>query len=346
MNSNNNRLSQAGLRSTRFLTVVLLVFLPLLAGCDLVTSLLSREAEGNFPMRSAEGSGVMNCKGEWVLEPVNRDIGLVTGPMVDGWAPLMNIEGDYFNFINKNGDVLNTIKFDQVMPFREGLAAVRVNDEWGFVNTDGEYAIRPKFVGLTIGYFNDGLANVGIEANTFGIPVKWIYINEKGEEVLGPYDYAGPFSDGYAQISIRAEGEKSAFGYIDRSGEFVLEFSPEDLLQPSGLYTEGLFPVVDHQRQLQEGLCSHGFMSKNGEWVIEPQFCRIGTFHDGLMPVVTSEEMPEQWGYIDTSGELVIPVQYDLADNFSGGCARVLWDNFNGIGIIDTNGDLIYEFEN
>ena len=315
-----------------------------LSGCGLISKLFSKENITYFPVRSDEGTGIMNCKGEWLIEPIGQDVGMITGPMSDGWAPLFNIEDNYYNFINSKGELLNNKKYDKVMPFSEGLAAVSVNDKWGFVNTKGEYAIRPKYVGFAIGYFNEGLANVGVEVNSFGFPTSWVFIDPEGKEILGPYYNAGPFSNGYAEVAIVSEGEDSRFGFIDRSGLFVLEFSKEDRLGGAGNYSEGLFPVVDIEQQLQEGTCSRGFVDKKGDWVIDPQYCSVGAFHDGLALATTSKESPQIWGYINTSGEMVIDEQYDLADNFSGGCARVFWDGYNSMGLINTKGELIYQY--
>jgi hypothetical protein len=86
-------------------------------------------------------------------------------------------------------------------------------------------------------------------------------------------------------------------------------------------------------------------MNKDAQWVIEPQYCRVGAFSDGLAPVSLSQESTALWGYINTSGQMVIEGKYDFADVFSGGCARVTWGGYWGFGLIDTKGKLIYQYE-
>ena len=97
--------------------------------------------------------------------------------------------------------------------------------------------------------------------------------------------------------------------------------------------------------QFEEGKCSIGYMDQDGEWVIEPQFCEVGPFADGLAAATTDDDPVERaFGYIDTSGKFVIRERYTWANPFSGGCALVHWDGFRASGLIDPEGDLIYEY--
>ena len=88
-------------------------------------------------------------------------------------------------------------------------------------------------------------------------------------------------------------------------------------------------------------------MNIDQEWVIDPQFCDIGAFNDGLAPVTIRDDDGETfyWGYVDQDGKYVIEPEYDFATTFSGGCAVVLWDDYASIGLIDTEGEFIYEYE-
>lgn len=55
-----------------------------------------------------------------------------------------------WGFVDDKNVTMITYSFDEVRPFSEGLAAVRVNDKWGFVNLGGELVIPFRFD-------NDGL---------------------------------------------------------------------------------------------------------------------------------------------------------------------------------------------
>lgn len=325
--------------------IVLPVFLAGLTGYGLASDLTQQKAETAFAMRAEGGSGLMNCQGEWVLEPVGQEVGLISGPLTDGWALLLNIQENSFNYINPKGELLLKEPVERGMPFYDGLAAVSVDGTWGFIDTKGDRVIAPQFVSNFIGNFSDGLANVAVETNDMGVPLSWIFINEKGEKVLGPYDGTGAFSNGYASASLITEDQHLQSGFIDAQGEFVLMFTEEDDLRPNGLYGEGLFPVVDAQKQLSQGTCSRGYMDQEAHWVVEPLYCGTGVFSEGLAPVSRSMEQPMLWGYIDTKGEMVISESFVQAEPFLGGCARVFWENYNGIGLIDEKGEFIYKYE-
>jgi hypothetical protein len=100
-------------------------------------------------------------------------------------------------------------------------------------------------------------------------------------------------------------------------------------------------------KQFKEGTCAKGFMDEKKNWVIEPQFCRVGVFVDGLAPVSRQSDMMAEagFGYINTSGKMVISEAYQMATDYSGGCARVTWNNLIGYGLIDSKGRFIYQYE-
>jgi hypothetical protein len=262
--------------------------------------------------------------------------------MVDGLAPFNNLQSTKAEtYINQDGEFPFDEKFDRAMPFSEGLAAVLVDGKWGYIDTTGAFVIRPRFAGNQTGNFNDGLANVPIEVNELLFVQSWIFIDTKGEKVLGPFRAARSFSNGYA--AVVSLGEDRKVGFINPEGEFVLELT--DGYFPAGDYSEGLFPVRDIALQTLEGKCSIGFMDKEGEWVIEPEYCQVGTFSNGLAPVSRSTDLIGSIGYINTSGDMVIDENYDFATTFSGGCARVAWDGLRSFGLIDTKGNFIYRYE-
>lgn len=101
------------------------------------------------------------------------------------------VNGGGFGFVNKSGKELAQ-KFLKVMPFKEGLAAVRTEQGWGYLNEAGEMAIPCKFP--IAKDFSEGLAAVGIDN-------KWGYIDHSGEFVVQPcFDSASNFQHGLAKV--------------------------------------------------------------------------------------------------------------------------------------------------
>ncbi len=120
-----------------------------------------------------------------------------------------------------------------------------------------------------------------------------------------------PFSNGL--------GEK--VGFIDQTGNVVIE--PQ------------LFPgVSEFQSGLAEVHVSDGvYIDKSGKTVISHKFYRGWTFSEGLAVAMPKDGDPGagKWGYIDTSGDFVIPPKFDSKNG------NYVWSFSNGFAKIEVN---------
>ena len=48
-------------------------------------------------------------------------------------------------YIDTSGNIAIQFKFDGAASFSEGLASVKLNGQWGYINADGETVIEPSF---------------------------------------------------------------------------------------------------------------------------------------------------------------------------------------------------------
>ena len=93
------------------------------------------------------------------------------------------------------------------------------------------------------------------------------------------------------------------------------------------LFSEGLAAVMIKNKW--------GFIDRQGNTAIEPQFSGAFGFSEGLAAVCVNDK----YGFIDKTGQMVIEPQYDLALAFTEGVAGVLvGDN---VHIIDTKGTIL-----
>jgi len=153
---------------------------------------------------------------------------------------------------------------------------------------------------------------------------KWGYIDRDGEVVVAPrFRQAGDFSDGLARV----ETEKGS-GYIDADGKiaFMLdaELGPVDWTLR---FTEG--------RALISWKGKRGYFDRRGKLAVEPKYDDANKFSEGLAAVnigAKSAGFPRpsvmqggNWGFIDTTGRLVIPMRFSDVDvkGFSDGLALV-----------------------
>lgn len=88
---------------------------------------------------------------------------------------------------------------------------------------------------------------------------------------------------------------------------------------------EELSKLYDEINNFADGLAlvklnnKYGYIDMTGNEVIPLQYAEAKQFGDGLAPV----KINGKWGYIDKSNQLVIPAEYDTASPFGRGYARV-----------------------
>lgn len=99
-------------------------------------------------------------------------------------------------------------KYEFQGPFCDGLAKVRLNKKWGFIDSTGGVVVSPKY--NEVENFSDGLARVRKGQ-------KWGLIDTSGKEIIRPmFDWIYDFENGKAKV--KSDG---AEGYIDRYGNLV-----------------------------------------------------------------------------------------------------------------------------
>ena len=85
-----------------------------------------------------------------------------------------------------------------------------------------------------------------------------------------------------------------------------------------------------------------GYMDSSGNIVISPQFDEAWRFSEGLAVIALGEDWNNRkYGFIDKFGNVVIEPMYQDADYFNEGLARIKLDN--KFGFIDNSGKVIIE---
>lgn len=171
--------------------------------------------------------GYIDTTGVFVISPKYTKL---PGSFSDGLAPVVNKERKCF-FIDKTGNIVSKA-YDLVTEFHNGYAMV---EEYGkptqVINTKFETVAYIPFVRN----FSYPFPCDGTEAKTGFI---WkgedVYFGEAlvsplGDMVLYPVDV--PFENGYAPCnmkSFQSADDKEHTGLINRQGEFVVEFVPNE----------------------------------------------------------------------------------------------------------------------
>ncbi|MCA9803235.1 MAG: WG repeat-containing protein, partial [Cyanobacteria bacterium HKST-UBA02] len=144
-------------------------------------------------------------------------------------------DGETYRFVDLEIKPVGSLTFDEADSFHGGYAAVQKDGKWGFLNRDGNYAVKPQFD--SVGSFIDGRASVkvgklwGIIDNTGKFLIKPVFRRliavEKPLDTNGLYPY----------------GEyKKGWGYLDQDGQVKIEPQPSFRMVES--YSEGIARVA------------------------------------------------------------------------------------------------------
>jgi hypothetical protein len=217
-----------------------------------------------------------------------------------------------WGYIDKQGEWKIDPRFEKAKPFADHLASVKSYGMWGFIDQNGNWAIDSKY--LAVSSFSEGLAVVYNEGG-------FSYINKKGELAIDKkFTFAKPFTEGLASVIL--DGEK---GYIDFSGRFVIHHD----FEKADAFAEGLALVVQNKK--------YGYINHRGDLIIPLMFKNANHFSEGKASV----KVGNQWGYIDKSGDVMIGSEFDYAGNFTNGVAVVRQNK--KYGMIDQMGDWVIE---
>lgn len=191
--------------------------------------------------------------------------------------------------------------------FSEGLAAVKLNDKYGYIDWKGTIVIPTVYE----------------EANNFVNNMALVKLNgkmgciDRSGNIIIPllYDYFSDFSEGLAVVRA---GDKCSF--IDVNGKKVF---PIDFDDANGFY-KGRARVTYNGKE--------GIIDKTGAFIVPAKYRYITSFEEGKAGV----RLNDKWGFIDENGKEIVPAIYDYVNSFSNGMAAV---KLNGKwGFIDENG--------
>ena len=278
---------------------------------------------------------IINESGETVIPPF-RGVPCVHAGFSCGMMLIMfseNEKSQRVSFhLDTNGNRHFEGKYEFIGNFYDGLACVRVDDRYGFIDLNGNMVIAPQF-GQSA-EFSEGFAKV----SEFGSG-RTGFINTHGEYTL-------PFTQGVNLMHGVSEGiaiavSSKGFYCIDPYGKVIFDdvYFPLSLLPP---FREGMaryIGVLDGRNDLLVG-----FFNKDGV-IHEPRFTYADCFSEGLCAVTLQDDRKV---YINRKCEEVIDVSaYTHLSEFKDGLAQV-WVGVPGdaeskTGYINKSGVVVWE---
>ncbi|HEU4719450.1 MAG TPA: WG repeat-containing protein [Bacteroidia bacterium] len=217
-----------------------------------------------------------------------------------------------YGFIDTTGNIVVAPVYDKVQPFHNGLAAVRYNGLWGYIDKTGKEVIPRQFISAK-SFGAEGLAPAALSPrkanavsddqqayendgiNYFG------YIDTKGNWVIKPqYTYAGVFSDGLADVAV----DFGKRGYINASGNFVI--TPR--FDYTGSFRDG-YAVVKMR------MFKAVYVDKTGK--VSKEYSLEKPPRDKSVPLNADYNSSGRGGYVNEKGEEVIAHQFASCGKFA-----------------------------
>ena len=197
--------------------------------------------------------------------------------------------------------------------FRDGMLAVKNAEtgKWGFFNKQGEKVIDFLWEYTTYGTPKFGGGACAVYKSTGQYSVQWYVIDKTGKEIAFPKGTTiSDFCDGYA-IVRESKGQIHKRYFINNKGQHVFPHLDEETYANNDLRMP---------RPFKDGLAAYysytkrlyGYVDTTGKMVVQPQFVLAYDFNEGLAAVLVlgTGTTPSRWGYIDASGKMAIEAKF------------------------------------
>lgn len=152
------------------------------------------------------------------------------GKPVSEWAQLnrdKNEKTGKWGFVYENKTVIK-YKYDDAGDFSTGLAPVKINGKWGYIDRAGKDVIASMYDSAGVFIRDAGLAKVGL-AGHYGL------VDKTGKEIVPvKYDEIGDFAGKLIKVSLAGK-----WGFIDKTGREIIPVTYEKV----GEFYRGLASV-------------------------------------------------------------------------------------------------------
>ena len=234
-------------------------------------------------------------------------------------------------------------KYENARKFSDGLAAVRIDGTYGYIDASDNIVITPQFERVSL--FDQGLAVAG-KNGAKGI------IDKRGKYVVDPiFSDALVFSD---EIILGVSIENAAQGNIG-FGEYGID--------GAGLYSLADGWITDQTYNFsrfsdpEDGLIwaqvpmgkrgtwddEYGLMRMDGSWLIEPQYSYAQELKSNRAPVGKRIDDQGGTGAIDKDGREVIPLVFDYLTHWDANFLQAGKGQYpeRKVGLVTFDGDLL-----
>lgn len=247
-------------------------------------------------------------------------------------VPLLLKNGRYSFVKYGTKEILIQKQFDDARPFSNGFALVKLKGKWGGIDNNGEYKIPCEY--NTIAQLDGGFYLAQTEEED-GIVFE-VYFDRKMDKL--DFELLTPFSEGLALAERPSMNSNiaSQFFVLDTNRRIYSQVKIDKERVKLGKFGNGLLPIENNG--FEENLSN--YISLSGKKLLSScDFNELGNFENGLAKV--KREL--KFGYIDTTGEEVVPLRFDELGPFSDGLSYATVESSSGY--INKLGEIIIPFQ-
>lgn len=206
-----------------------------------------------------------------------------------------------WGFINEKGQEIIPIKYDYVWDFNEDIGAGRINEKNGCFDKQGNIIIDFKYDGLY--GFSDGLAYALLDGK--------IGFVDKNENIIIPFDFdagiIGEFNNGLTFVC-----KNNKYALINKEGLLLTDFKYDQIF------------IDDSDAILFNINNKMGWMNKNGKEVMPAKYSYIAPFKEDK----TFVNWNGKYAYFNINGEKLTSFKYDSVSEFNNGISIAkVYDN-------------------
>lgn len=212
------------------------------------------------------------------------------------------VGGDYYGYINKEGEWIVPPGYTTAYPFTAGLGVVEQDGKYGIINSKGKEVLKPTYE--SISPYQEKRASFEV-AEGMGV------LNEKGKAITSKYyQYIGSYTEGLAVVSENKGSDQTLYGYIGLDGKEVI--SPQYLQAEDFIGDQALVKKADS---------SYALINKKGETITTFKENYVYGYNDNA--VIFNKKTGDKVGYMDGQGKVIIPTKYNSGEVFHEGVAIV-----------------------
>lgn len=258
----------------------------------------------------------------------------------NGFAKVQHPRRRLYGLLNQSGKLVVPILYDQITPFKNGIATIKKYAKYGFIDEQGKVIVAPMYD--KVGEPTEGLIPVFVSEEKV-----WSYIDYQGKTIIkGNFFEAAEFFQGHAIVSIAYKsGGKTdkVSALIDKTGKFQFVSSTDKNLK---YHTKGFrvieSMIIEGTGNNAKSVQSMFYADENNYNIFGNEYKSVEPFENELGFVVTDKG----WGAVNEQGFTIIPDKYIRLIRTQDGNVRGKAKYF--YGLCDFDGKIIQpvEFDN